>query len=108
MATTKKDRKQLRKYLLGGLPETDEPQVEQRLLRDADFAEAFEMVEEELIDQFLRDTLTAKERRWIRQNFLKSPERHQKLRFLAALINNGLNLFPAGIILRSFFDSIFH
>lgn len=84
MATTKKDRKQLRKYLLGGLPETDEVQVEQRLLRDADFAEAFEIIEEELIDQFLRDTLPTKERRWIRQNFLKSPERQQKLRFLAA------------------------
>lgn len=84
LVTTNIDRKQLRKYLLGGLPETDEAQVEERLLRDADFAEAFEIIEEELIDRFLRDTLPAKERMCLKQNFFKSPERQQKLRFLAA------------------------
>ena len=71
--------------MLGQLVEADEGEVELRLLSDADYADYYEAVENELIDQYLEDALSAEEHIQFEQHFLKAPERRDDLAFSAAL-----------------------
>ena len=43
----------LRKYLLGQLTEAEEEQIEIRLLTDSDFAEEFDIVVDEITDDYI-------------------------------------------------------
>jgi CHAT domain-containing protein len=70
--------------LLGQLSESDE-EVELRLLTDADYAEEFGIIENELIDQYVEGVLTEDERIQFEQYFLKAIQRRDKLSFAASL-----------------------
>jgi CHAT domain-containing protein len=59
--------------------------VELRLLTDADFSKEYGIVENELIDQYVEDGLTADERAQFERYFLRAPERKDKLAFASAL-----------------------
>ena len=71
--------------MLGQLAEADEGEVELRLLSDADYADYYEVVENELIDQYLEGALSADEHTQLEQHFLNAPERRDDLAFSAAL-----------------------
>lgn len=71
--------------MLGGLAEADEEQVELRLLADDAYAEELEVVEDELMDQYVAGALTVEERRQVERRFLNSPERQSDFRFAVAL-----------------------
>ena len=76
----------LRRYLLGvTLAAAQRRGVEERLLTDDDFCEEFEAAEDELIDQYLCDELSAAERARFERNFLSTTERRQKLTLARAL-----------------------
>ncbi|HKC62842.1 MAG TPA: CHAT domain-containing protein, partial [Pyrinomonadaceae bacterium] len=63
----------------------EEEQVELRLLADADYSEEFEIVENQLVDQYIEGTLSVEERIQFDQYFLRAPERKDKLAFATAL-----------------------
>lgn len=71
--------------MLGQLAGADEGEVELRLLSDADYADHYEAVENELIDQYLEGALSAEERAQFERHFLNAPERKAGLAFSAAL-----------------------
>ena len=76
----------LRQYLLGAITEEEQRAVvEERLLVDDDFFEEFQLVKEDLFDQYVNDELTLSERESFEQHFLTTPERRENLRHNQAL-----------------------
>lgn len=75
------DRNTIRRYLLGELTQDEQSApVEERLLLDDDFFEEFELVKEDLIDQYVSRELSDEERESFEQQFLTTPERRESLR----------------------------
>src|ERR1700753_3475278 len=80
------DQNIIRQYLLGELTREEQlAAVEERLLVDDDFFAEFELVKEDLIDQYVRRELTDEERGRFEQNFLTTPGRLENLRHAQAL-----------------------
>jgi CHAT domain-containing protein len=80
------DRALLRRYLLGELTEEEQrAPVEEGLLIDDDCFEEFELVKEDLIEQYVNDELTSAERESFEQHFLTTPERREHLRHAQAI-----------------------
>lgn len=75
----------LRRYLLGTLPEDQWDEIEQQLLREDDFASNIEVIEDEIIDDYLQGTLSKQERQAVETHFLCPPERQRKLWFARLL-----------------------
>ena len=75
----------IRQYLLGRLSQTEQGELEERLLADGVFYEELLIEEEELVDQYLRGELSVPESEYFETHFLQTPERQQKLSFAAAL-----------------------
>jgi tetratricopeptide (TPR) repeat protein len=69
----------LRQYLLGApLDASQQQSIEERLLTDDDFCEEIDIAEDELIEQYLGNELSASERARFEQDFLNTIERQQK------------------------------
>ena len=98
----------IRQYLLGAPLEADQRQsIEERLLTDDELCEQFEIVEDELIEQYLADELSAPERVQFEEAFLSSAERREKLRVARALsnyVNKKAAPAPAKVIRVSFWS----
>lgn len=75
--------KMIRAYLLGTLSDEDREQIEQRFLVDQELFEEASIVEEEIIGEYLNDTLSEKEE-FVR-SFLATPRRREKVRMAQAL-----------------------
>jgi tetratricopeptide (TPR) repeat protein len=84
-AVSTDDKNQLRQYLLGDLSETDELQVEVRLVSDEAYFEELELVENELMDEYVQNTVSADERAKLEHRLLNSKQQRQKLAFAQAL-----------------------
>lgn len=69
----------VRRYLLRQLTDSEQQELEFRLLSDEALSEELEFVEEELIDEYLAGELTRDERTSFVANFLTIPERRRKL-----------------------------
>ena len=80
MARKQNDREAVRRYLLDQLSDVEQQDVELRLLSDDSFAQEFEIVEDEVIDEFLAGELSRDERVKFEQHFLTHPDRHNKLK----------------------------
>jgi hypothetical protein len=76
---------EIREYLLGSLSETRKEALEEQYLTDARSLERIEMVEDELIDDYLEGRLTPDERLKFQQVFLTIDTRNEKLRLARAL-----------------------
>lgn len=75
-----------RDYLLNSANDVDEiERMEIRLLSESDFFEAFQMCEDELVQEYADGKLTPEERVLFENNYLISPERKEKLLFALAL-----------------------
>lgn len=70
-----------RRYLLGQLTDEEEQSLEERLLTEDDFFQEVELTKDELAQEYASGELTAKERKWLQQNFLASPEGKQRHEF---------------------------
>jgi hypothetical protein len=72
-------------YLLGGLPEEDQSLVEERFLKDPEYFEQLQAVEEELNDAYVRGELSGSEREQFERRVSASPEWRQRVEFARAL-----------------------
>jgi hypothetical protein len=77
----------IRDYLLGRLEMESElvERIDQQLLNDAEFAERVDIVEDEIIEEYIEGTLSATEKLAVEKHFLHPPERQQKLRIARSL-----------------------
>ena len=81
MTPTPEVQERLRRYLLGQLTDDAREEVEKDLLASAEVFEELLVVEDELVDQYLNESLEAADRSAFENHFLTTPERHDKLRF---------------------------
>jgi CHAT domain-containing protein/Tfp pilus assembly protein PilF len=80
------DPNRLRRYLLGELTEEEQlAPIEERLLVDDHFFEEFQLVKDDLIDEYVKDELTAQERQHFEQHFLTTSERREHVRHAQSL-----------------------
>jgi hypothetical protein len=75
----------IRRYLLSSVSEEERDQVEMRLMTDDDFFQQINLVEDELVEEYLDEELSEADRGRFETTFLCAPERQQKLRFTRAL-----------------------
>lgn len=86
------DETRLRRYLLDDLPDDEQLAIDERLLTDRAYLEQLQIVEEDLIDDYLRDQLSPPERERFRQQF-NTPARRHKIQ-LAGALQNYLTTLP--------------
>lgn len=79
------ERHKLRQYLLGQLTEAEDEQVELRLLTEPDFAEEYDIVENEVIDDYVAGRFKGEDLKQVEEYFFKSQQRRNKLKFALAL-----------------------
>ena len=75
----------LRDYLLGTLEQSEQQALEARLMTDDDLFGLISIVEDELIDAYLGNKLSERERAGFESHFLSTPERQRKLSFAETL-----------------------
>ncbi|MBX7221582.1 MAG: hypothetical protein K1Y36_16650 [Blastocatellia bacterium] len=73
------------RYLLGQTSEVEREAVEARFFEDDDFFGELKAVEDELIDAFLANQLPAEQREQFEREYLRLPERRQKVELHRAL-----------------------
>src|SRR5262249_52331960 len=73
------------RYLLGDLPDDEQIRLEDRAFSDHQYMQNVLAVEGDLIDDYLRGSLSEHERRQFESRFLVSHERRQKVEFARAL-----------------------
>jgi len=81
MALSEYDHDETRRYLLGQLTDDEEQKLEERLLSEDDFFREVELTKDELAQEYVSGELTGKERKWLQENFLASPEGKQRHEF---------------------------
>jgi hypothetical protein len=81
MTHEKVEEKQIGQYLLGRLGETEQRQLEERLMTQHDLFQQVQVLEDELIDEYLQNTLSVQDKADFEKHFLSAPERLKKLRF---------------------------
>jgi hypothetical protein len=75
------DSNSIRKYLLGGVNETEELDVEAWLISTPEALDELNAAEDDLIDDAIQGKLTRRELQQFRNRFLAAPERQQKFEF---------------------------
>jgi hypothetical protein len=76
---------EIRRYLLGTLPEDAGRRVEERLMTEETFLDELTLAEGVLIDDYVAERLGAAERADFERHFLKTDERRRQLRFTRTL-----------------------
>jgi hypothetical protein len=97
MEHTTPNEAQIRDYLLGRLEADSElvERIDQQLLSDAEFSEIVDIVEDEIIEEYIEDILSASDKLAVQKYFLRPPERQQKLRIARSLGRHlAANTFP--------------
>ncbi len=77
----------LREFLLGKLDNNERDRIEKLFLTDADVREQVLVVEQELIDDYLDDSLTGDDKERFLARFAQTEEQRQKLRITKAIID---------------------
>lgn len=77
----------IRQYLLGRVDATSKvaEEFQERLLADDDLAEWAELIEGEILEEYLEGTLSPSDRQAVETHFLRPPERQEKLRRMRLL-----------------------
>ena len=73
------EERKIKSYLLGESEEAEARELEERLLRDDDFIEKTQLVEDELIEDYARGALSPRERQRFDEHFLSTPRRRRRL-----------------------------
>lgn len=79
------DEEKLKRYLLAQLTLEEQLSVQEQLFLDAEYLQRLQAVEDELIDDYVYDELTANERERFESHFLSQLGRDKDLRFAKAL-----------------------
>lgn len=85
MSLSNSDQQEIRKYLLGQLKDEEQQKIEDRLMTENDLFEELEISKDELVEEYCAGELTTKERDWLEQHFLASPEGKRRRTFALAL-----------------------
>lgn len=72
-------------YLLGDLTDEQQSEIEDRAFTDKDYLATITAVEDDLIDEYVRDEMPADERRKFESRFLASEARRKRVEFARAL-----------------------
>ena len=75
----------VRRYLLGTLREPELSEIEQKLLSSEELAQTAELIEDEIIEQYLDGDLDQRDKRAVETHFLRPPAHQDKLRFARLL-----------------------
>ena len=78
----------IKKYFLGELSETEAEGFEENCAQSAELTEQTQLVESELIDAYLREELSAADKKLFESNYLITETRLEKLKFAKAFLNN--------------------
>lgn len=78
MALSENDHDMTRRYLLGQLTDDEEKMLEERLLSEDELFQEVELTKDELAQEYASGELSTKERKWLQENFLASPEGKQR------------------------------
>jgi anti-sigma factor RsiW len=76
------------RYLTGDLSERSRQKVEDRYFKDDSFFEEVAIVEEELIDDYVRGRLTGHVREQFEKHFLTSPARRERVEFSRTMLKS--------------------
>ena len=79
------DERQICQYLLGKLGVEEQQRFEEQLMTQESLFDELMVLEDELIDEYLKGTLSPVDRTDFEKHFLATPERRQKLQFAQAL-----------------------
>lgn len=85
MAADPNTEKLIAQYLLGELPEEQQVEIEDRAFADKEYLASVTAVENDLIDEYVRNELSETERRRFESRFLASAERRKRVAFAKAL-----------------------
>ena len=72
-------------YLLGKLPEEEQVEIEDRAFSEPEFMASITAVENDLIDDYVREEMPATDRRQFEARFLNSESRRKRIEFARAL-----------------------
>lgn len=75
------------RYLLNDLPKEEQLRFEDEYFADHDLFEQMEAIEEDLIEDYFRNRLTATEHAKFERHYLATPERREKIAFGEALVS---------------------
>jgi hypothetical protein len=84
----------IRRYLLGALAEPELSEIEQKLLSSEELSQTAELIEDEIIEQYLDGDLDDRDKNAVETHFLRPPAHREKLRF-ARLLRHHFQLAPA-------------
>jgi len=84
---TDEDQYPIKQYLLGSLGDAEREMIEEQIITSPEYLEKVMMVETELIDEYLADSLSEDDRRRFLEHFLSTVKQAQKLDFAKALVN---------------------
>ncbi|MBL8168425.1 MAG: hypothetical protein JNJ50_09740 [Acidobacteria bacterium] len=99
MKQTAEQLEKIRQYLLGALPEPEQTALENEYLNDDERFEQMLAVETELVDGYVRGTLTGRDLQQFEAHYLAHPDRRARTRFAQAL-HNKLNQQAAALAER--------
>jgi hypothetical protein len=85
MAANLNNEKLIAQYLLGELPEELQVEIEDRAFEDKEYLASITAVENDLIDEYVRNEMSETERRRFESRFLASAERRKRVAFAKAL-----------------------
>src|ERR1043165_2169637 len=85
MAADLNNEKVIARYLLGDLPEEQQVAIEDRAFADKDYLALVTAVENDLIDEYVRQELSPTERQQFERQFLASAERRKRVEFAKVL-----------------------
>jgi hypothetical protein len=85
MALTDYDQARIRQYLLGNLTGDEQEKIEERLMVEDDLFEELEISKSELIEEYRAGELNRKEKQWLEEHYLSSPEGRERRAFTAAM-----------------------
>ena len=79
---------EIRRFLLGGMSEDERSAFEQQFVADDAFFDQVRVTEDELIESYVRETLSAAERKQFEQSFLTTERRRQRIAFTRTMLKN--------------------
>src|SRR5512133_3197358 len=85
MATDLNNEALIARYLLGELPEEQQVEIEDRAFADKKYLASITSVENDLIDEYVRNELSGADRQRFKKRFLASAERRKRVEFARVL-----------------------
>jgi CHAT domain-containing protein len=98
MSLDRDDEQHLKSYLLGELAQEEMRELEERLLREEEFANQILLIEDELIEDYTLGELSSKERQQFEKYFLTTPRRRRKLMMVEGLRERAAVKDPRAIV----------